>query len=78
MWKELLSPSLDSQSSIRLQMLFTCFISNLIILPIWAYLCITSKAVLDFPTGVTTIYLAVNSISVVGKVAQKIVEKGQQ
>ena len=74
MWKELLSPSTDSQSSIRLQMLFTCFISNLIILPIWAYLCITSKNVLDFPTGVTTIYLAVNGISVVGKIAQKIVE----
>lgn len=75
MWKELLSPSTDSQSSIRLQMLFTCFISNLIILPIWAYLCFYSKTVLDFPNGVTTIYLAINSISVVGKIAQKIAEK---
>lgn len=75
MWKELLSPSTESQSSIRLQMLFTCFMTNLIILPIWAYLCFFSKTVLDFPNGVITIYLAVNGISVVGKVAQKIVEK---
>ena len=75
MWKELLSSSSESQSSIRLQMLFTCFLSNLIILPIWAYLCFHSKTVLDFPNGVTTIYLAVNGISVVGKIAQKIVEK---
>jgi len=78
MWKELLSPSTESQSSIRLQMLFTCFISNLIILPIWAYLCFYSKTILDFPNSVTTIYLALNSIAIVGKVAQKIVEKGQQ
>lgn len=75
MWKELLSSLPESQSSIRLQMLFTCFISNLIILPIWAYLCLQSKTVLDFPNGVITIYLAVNGISVGAKIAQKIVEK---
>jgi len=70
----LLKDTGDNLSSTRFAFLLSVIISNFLIFGVWAYLSISSHAMVTFPESVIVIFSLANAITYSGKLYQKNLE----